>query len=357
MARILAFDGRAAERPPHSYRRLLELLYQASRFLDYDLEIWLDGPLHEDCQYLEPFARPYMSDFAPSAASVVWSPTPDWQDSTYIPSVATVCDINPLLPDGRLPWARWYRGKRFLKRMDNLFYHCNRIATDSVFACEGLCERFPADAEAIDIVPLFADERFQPMDTVSRNRLLAELGLAPDYVFFIGSFRRHKNWDGLIRAYARLPESLRAVHPLVMAGPIRREKQNAQRLIRRLKVEGRVHLLGETDERYIPALYNGAALFAFPSFMEGFGLPPLEAMQCGVPVVASNATSLPWVLGDAAKLIAPHDLTALTRSMEILLTDRDEHDRRRELGFAQSQKFSATRTAIAMQAVINKILK
>jgi len=117
----------------------------------------------------------------------------------------------------------------------------------------------------------------------------------------------------------------------------------------------RVHFAGYVHDADLPALYGGADLFVFPSLYEGFGLPPLEAMACGTPVVCSNAASLPEVVGDAAVTVDPYDVDALAEAMQRVLADRDLREDLRARGLARARQFTWERTARETLAVYREV--
>jgi glycosyltransferase involved in cell wall biosynthesis len=152
-----------------------------------------------------------------------------------------------------------------------------------------------------------------------------------------------------------LPEQVRIEHNLVLAGPARRNAERAARLSAALGIEGQTVIAGEVSEEHMSALYSGADVFVFPSFLEGFGLPPLEAMACGVPVVATNRTSVPETLGDAPLYVDPADTEAMSEAMQTVLEDADLRSRLIEAGLIRCADFSPARTAAAMQGVLREL--
>ncbi|MDA0321392.1 MAG: glycosyltransferase family 1 protein [Verrucomicrobia bacterium] len=350
----IAFDGRAAQRPAHSYRRVLELLVLAARDVELDVELWADGELHPECASLAAVTRALPTDGESRDASALWTPAQSVMTYRDGVTVSTVCDVNPLLPDGRNPIARWVRARRFRSRVEELGAASWRVATDSEDAGKRLASAFPAHAAKLRVVPLFAHPSLQRLPDRQRDDLLRELELKAGYIFFVGSFRRHKNWMGLMKAYAMCPQSLRRDYPLVFSGPVHRDLPRAMRLMASLGITDTVRILGETPERYMAALYSGAELFAFPTLMEGFGLPPLEAMQCGVPVIASDRTAVPEVLGEAARYIDPTDLRTLAEVMQEVLGSRGQRESMAQAGLARAAQFGPRRTGEAILKVLRE---
>ncbi len=135
--------------------------------------------------------------------------------------------------------------------------------------------------------------------------MTAKYGIRPPFVLWLGEFSAHKNVDVLGDAFADLPGSLRSRYTLVLAGEKGQSWKSVRREAERRGVAGRVFFPGYIAEEDLPALYSAADIFCFPSLYEGFGLPPLEAMACGTPVVCANTSSLPEVVGDGGLLVAP----------------------------------------------------
>ena len=311
----LAFDARV--RPRSSFARVLELFEEAARAVDLPYQLWRGDACDAEVLWCLRQAELALPDGGPR-------------------QVATLYDVNPLLPDGRPALLRWRRARRFRRQAGAAVTGAWRLATDSEDAAQRLQAAFPAAAGRTGVIPLYPEAHFQPDGPPSD---LAE----PGYVLFLGALRRHKNWEGLLRAYALLPARLRAAHPLLLAGRARRAARRLLSLLDALALRDQVRVLDEVPEDQLPGLYRGAAAFAFPSLMEGFGLPPLEAMACGAPVVSSDRTSLPEVLGDAATLVDPLDATALARALEQLLTDPACAQAHREAGLAQAATYGPDR--------------
>lgn len=351
----IAFDARCFSKPPHSFRRVLQNLFDAALAMGWDVELWMDQGLHPELERYRDWVVPAGGKPGRNGAQLLWSPSLD-AVRTSLPVVATIHDINPLLPDNR-PWlVRLWRGARFRYRAGRLFQRAARISTDSEYSRLRIAEEFPASADKLHVVPLFVDAGLKRVEPAVMNKILSSFGLSDAYVLFVGSLRRHKNWHGLMKAFANLPPVLRSRHHLVLCGPVHRDRANADRLAASLGITEQVHILGTVSDEALMALYSGAGLFAFPSFLEGFGLPPLEAMSYGVPVVATDCTCVPEVLGDAPVYVSPHDLDSLAGAMRSVLEDGILRARLVEAGIHRVREFNSGRTGAAMKSVIDGIL-
>jgi alpha-1,3-rhamnosyl/mannosyltransferase len=166
----------------------------------------------------------------------------------------------------------------------------------------------------------------------------------------VGTLEPRKNLARCIAAFASLPQALRAACPLVIAGGAgwgEALPPSAQSLV----AAGELRLTGYVDASVLPYLYGGARLLAYPSIYEGFGLPPLEAMACGVPVIASNLSSLPEVVGDAGLLVDPADERAIAEAMRTLLEDPERASALARAGLERARGFSWRRCAEETLAV------
>lgn len=348
----IAFDARALEKPPHSFRRVLRLLVDSALEMEWGVELWVEKSLRPEFKQYNNLVRLISSVSAGHSVDVMWSPRMEML-RVAVPGVATVHDINPLLPDDRTTVERWLRGKRFLLRIRRTFRNAWRVVTDSEYSRARLADLFPKHCDRLAVVPLYVSGDIKRMAREDRDRRLSGLGLSPGFVLFLGSLRRHKNWDGLVRAYAALPDSIRNEHNLVLAGSSHRAEKQVEKLVDILGVRRQVHVLGSVADDSVPALYSGALVFAFPSFMEGFGLPPLEAMACGVPVIAADRTSIPEILGDAPIYINPAQLSDITSAMLSVIEDRKLRERLIEAGLKRSSEFGVRRTGEAMRRVLS----
>ena len=212
---------------------------------------------------------------------------------------------------------------------------------------------FPAAKGKVTVMPLAADERFKP--TYAQKELDAarkRCGLRKPYVFFAGTLEPRKNLVQLIRSYAELPKPLRDKYDLVLAGKKGWDYESIFVAIEQLDLGDRVRHLDYVSDDDLAKLYAAAEVFAFPSLYEGFGLPVLEAMQSGTPVLTSDLSSLPEV-GDKAVLYAdPTSDQSVTAGLERLLTDAALRRKLKAAGLKRAKTYSWKRTAeIAAEAL------
>jgi glycosyltransferase involved in cell wall biosynthesis len=214
-----------------------------------------------------------------------------------------------------------------------------RILTVSEFSRQRLIEYLQLDPNKVVAIPNGVDERFNPAASENVPAMRARLGLPERYVLFVGSLDPRKNLLGLLKAWDQISAKLDC--PLVICGA----SSHVFRSAGIEKLPERVVLSGYVADEDLPALYAGAALFVYPSLYEGFGLPVIEAMACGTPVVCSSTTSLGEVAGSAACLVDPANGDSIAAG--ILRAAEDEELRRglRSRGLQRAAEFSWDRTA------------
>lgn len=192
--------------------------------------------------------------------------------------------------------------------------------------------------------------RFRPEAAKEAPTVRKLLGLPSSYLLFVGTIQPRKNLEGLLEAYRRLVLAGAIEEDLVLAGRLGWGFQPVMQLIQAPELRDRVHLLGYVDQRVLAPLYAGARALVYPSLDEGFGLPPLEAMACGVPVVASSVPALTENLSGAAELVPPRQPEALANAIARVLHDERLRERRRREGLARAKRFSWEQSARATLA-------
>jgi glycosyltransferase involved in cell wall biosynthesis len=180
------------------------------------------------------------------------------------------------------------------------------------------------------------EEGFRPCSSKEIESVRTAYALPEQYFFYLGSNKPHKNLPALIQACAQRNLSL----PLVIAGSEDPRFSEARRQVEMLGLGDRVRFLGAVREESLPALYSGARAFVFPSLYEGFGMPPLEAMACGVPVACSNIPSLKETAGDAALFFDPGDCASIADALERILTDPSLRAELRACGLRRAAELS-----------------
>ncbi|MBA4741432.1 MAG: glycosyltransferase family 4 protein [Azoarcus sp.] len=270
------------------------------------------------------------------------------------PRIVTIHDLSMFVwpqchPSGRLPSVQ-----RAVERAVSSDAH---ILTDSDFIRGELIERFGLPGERVSAIPLACGEEFRLREAEATAPVLQRHGLARDgYCLYSGTIEPRKNLHTLISAYEALPVDVRRRWPLVLCGYYGWNSDDVHGRIDRAAREGWVRYLGYVAADELPVLFSGARLFAFPSLYEGFGLPVLEAMASGIPVVCSNSASLPEVVGGAGLTVDAHDVDGLSSALTRGLTDEAWRTSARVAGLARAARLSwascARRTADVYRQVI-----
>jgi len=256
------------------------------------------------------------------------------------PTVLTVHDLIGLLfpsnfpPISRFYWSYW---------LPRTVRWADQIIVDSESTKRDLIRLLSIPSECIEVVYLGVNKSFRPIEEQAKlEALRRKYSLPPDIVLYIGTIEPRKGLDTLITAYSLLAAEIS--HHLVITGKKGWYTESLFRQVEALGLRERVHFTDYVADEDLPGLYNLANLFVYPSRYEGFGLPPLEAMACGVPVVCSNAASLSEVVGDAALLVPP-DVEALAAAMHRVLNDESLQVEMRVKGLERAQRFTWEETA------------
>ncbi len=253
------------------------------------------------------------------------------------PIVTTVHDLSVLRHPEWHPAdrVRWYE-----KDFSAGLARTTHFITVSQFSKREMTQVLHVPADRITVIGLGVREVFRPRPTQEIHDRLTRLGLPSDYFLYAGTLEPRKNVTGLLAAYAMLPAGIRQRTALILAGVTGWGRQAVEEWIAGHHLNGRVRVLGYVQDETLAFLYAGARALVWPTLYEGFGLPPLECMACGTPVITSNLASLPEVTGEAALLVDPRDENELTHAMSRIAEDADLTARLRAVGLTRSAAFS-----------------
>ncbi len=233
------------------------------------------------------------------------------------------------------------RVEHLLRELPRTLSHASHVITVSNFVRDEVIAEFGLPPERVSTVYHGVDQSYHPRQTDALRRVLARYGLERGrYLLAVGTLEPRKNLERLLDAFRRMPAALRRAYPLVLVGDRGWHNEALLQRIETLRAEGELHWPGYVAEEDLPFFYAGAAAFAYPSLYEGFGLPVLEAMASGVPVLTSNRASLPEVAGDAALFVDPEDVADIARALERLLTDTGWSEGAVQRGLARARAFT-----------------
>lgn len=268
--------------------------------------------------------------------------------------IATFHDLSPFT------WSHCLEPSKvhyMQKELQYTLQRADRLITVSEYIRRELCEFSGRGMDTIDAVQLAAAIEFQPRNELQLRRFLNKYQLKYQaYTLFVGTIEPRKNILSILHAYEKLPFPTRQRFPLVLAGHEGWKSDDIHAAIQKAQRQGWVKYLGYLPAQELPALFSGARLFVFPSLYEGFGLPVLEAMQSGIPVVCSNSASLPEVTGDAALMCEAMDVGHLSQLISQGLEDIDWRGHAVLKGLKQASKFSWERCGNETLAVYNKLM-
>lgn len=258
------------------------------------------------------------------------------------PGIVTIYDLSFILFPERLHplrrlYLRWGTGRSAGE--------ARRIIAISHSTKQDIVRLLAVAEGKVDVVPCGVDKDFQPienpqlLDDFRRKRRLPQ-----QIMLFVGTIEPRKNLVSLLEAYSLLRQKMQPP-PLVIGGPRGWHHQEVFAAVEELDLLDSVMFPGYISREELPLWYSAAHCFVYPSLYEGFGLPPLEAMACGTPVITSNASSLPEVVGDAGMLVSPSNAEEIADAMHRLLTDDDLRLEMSEKGLSRSQEFSWRRAA------------
>jgi alpha-1,3-rhamnosyl/mannosyltransferase len=273
--------------------------------------------------------------------------------SYAVPVVITIHDLSWIrYPDSHPADRVHWLASGLPKALDR----ARAILVDSEFIRREVLTTFGLDTERVHVAHLGVPGGFRPMNAPETSASLADLGLEHGgYVLTVGTIEPRKNLIHVLEAYDLLPAAVRARFPLVIAGA---KGWHSAGMVTRLRNQSdpQIRFLGHVTSTQLAHLYAGAALFAFPSIYEGFGLPPLEAMASGVPVIVSDRASLPEIVGDAGEMMNPDDPFDTAVRIQGLLEDAPQREAMAQRGLARAAGFTWAKCAEATAKVYRAVL-
>lgn len=256
-------------------------------------------------------------------------------------SIVTIYDLTPLLfPEFHVEHIK----KVIFKGLLNSVCKVDKIIAISESTKKDVMRLFHIPEDKIEVIYGAADEIYHPIeDPEILKQVRAKYKIPHKFILFVGIIEPRKNIARLIQAFSILKKKFE--HKLVIVGRKGWLYDEIFAQVRRSHLGEEVIFTGYVPREDLPALYSATELFIYPSLYEGFGLPPLEAMACGTPVITSNVSSLPEVMGEAGILIDPNNVDELSRAIDSVLSDENLREELREKGLRQAKKFSWERCA------------
>jgi glycosyltransferase involved in cell wall biosynthesis len=271
----------------------------------------------------------------------------------YRRSVITVHDLNFLYyPQFLTPESRRYYNGQIawaVRRADHILADSRATKTD-------LISMLSVEPEKVTVVHLAADPTYRPLAEEDAQKIAVKYDLKPGYLLFVGTLEPRKNLLGLLQAYRLLRDARTTDEPLVLVGGKGWLYDEIFERVEALHLTRHVRFLHDVPNADLPGLYSAAGLLTTPSFYEGFGLPALEAMSFGTPVVVSDRASLPEVVGEAGLLVNPDDPEDIANALGRVLTEEPLRAKMREQGLAQAARFTWDRAARETLAVYQEVL-
>lgn len=265
--------------------------------------------------------------------------------------VSTIHDLTPVIFPA---WHQFHRvvSSRFL--FPGLVKDSDHLITVSYHTKKDILHTFQVNEENISVIHLGASKEFRQLDNHVVESIKQKYHLNFPFVLFVGTLEPRKNIPTLLKAFAICRKKIPDLK-LVIVGNKGWKYGEIFVILADLHLENEVIFLHYVPHEDLPAIYNAAGLFVYPSYYEGFGLPPLEAMQCGVPVITSNTSSLPEIVGEKGVMVNPNDVQELAIQMDLLISDEGLRKENIRYGLSRAQMFSWEKCAQQTQAVYESV--
>lgn len=268
--------------------------------------------------------------------------------------VVTIHDLIPYIMPETV--GRGYQLK-FLRELPKIVELSDAIITVSEWSKKDILRFFPINEDKIFVTPLAADKKYTPMDKERcQDFIKSNYNIKPPFILYIGGFSARKNVKSLLIAFSNIHKNLPKDYTLVIVGNNKDQFSYLSELSKNLNLENKIIFTGFVPNQDLPVFYNACDTFVYPSLYEGFGLPPLEAMSCGVPVISSNITSIPEVVGNSGILIDPNNISMLSQAIEELLSNEPLRQYYSNKSLKTAKKYSWENTAKLTLDVYNTIL-
>ena len=240
--------------------------------------------------------------------------------------------------------------------INNAIKYAKHIICVSQHVMESVIEHYGISQERMSVVHNGIGKNFRPVESSEYSRILSRYDIKDDYMLFVGRFEPRKNITRILEAFNIYRHEVDNKTKLVLAGNKTWSRKEVDETISRLDLASHILEIGHVDNDDLPALYSGTKAFIFPSLWEGFGIPVIEAMACGAPVLTSNLSALPEIAGNAALLVDPYSVTDIAAGMQRIVGETSLRSQLRQRGLVRAQEFSWQKTAQETFTVYNKLV-
>ncbi|HGM6755766.1 TPA: glycosyltransferase family 4 protein [Serratia marcescens] len=281
---------------------------------------------------------------------------PKYLKSIGSPPLLNLCSTAPLFYRNQIVTHHDITYKRYPESFSRKFRYiynsiipimlknCRKIITVSEFSKDEIAKAFHVEKEKISVVYNASSEKFKSIDSDRKEKYLLAVS-SPNY---------HKNFHGMLKAFAMLDNKIDIKLKIIGRSA---DNFNKQMYANAENANSNIEFLGRVDDLELVKLYQNATAFVFPSFYEGFGIPPLEAQSCGCPVIASSSASIPEVLGESALYFDPYKIDEITNAMETIICNDSVREELIILGFENTRRFSWVKSAQAVDKIISQYLE
>lgn len=282
---------------------------------------------------------------------LLWSPNTILPNRLPVPGVVTIHDLTVLTHPTT---HRWKVRASIVPFLGQTIRQAHRIAVDSRATADDLCSRYPDCSERVEVVYPGVDDEFRPAGATEIQRIREKLGCPEGYVLYAGTIEPRKNIGALLSAW-EIHQSSGGRLPLIVAGPYGWRSRGLTQRIDALQGDGLLRQ-GRVDRAELVRLMQAARVFVYPSLYEGFGLPPAEAMACGVPTITSDRSSLPEIVGEAGIMVDPEQPAELAAAIDRIVSDDGLASALAAAGPERVGRFSWPNAARSMSRIFTRAL-
>jgi len=269
-------------------------------------------------------------------------------------NIKRVTVIHDLSPIHYPQWHQFISSKLQQLFLPSILKRADHIITNSNFTAQDVINYFPFTKDKTSGILLGKEDFFKPKPNLS---LLAKLGLKAPYLLHTGTIEPRKNLSLLVKAFEQIKKEQSTNLQLVLVGKLGWKSESLQEQINVSPFKKDILLLGYVERTVLPTIYTGAKAFVYPSYFEGFGLPVLEAMSCGTPVIVSNVSSLPEIIGTAGLVFSPNNQDQLVKRINKVLEDESLQQALSKKSLQQAAKFSWHKTAQETLQIFEQLMK